>query len=197
MDVLTYEGKKYTRNGEKWVDSDSLAVPQYLQKILNTLYSRDLNIDSLSYNECKEEGDKCKKTESYALAVKYYEKALEKAHSSWPIARILPRLTSCYRKLGKPEKVIEVLAYAKGECGEEIISEALLTSAAAAYCDMNEPENALKCCRWAYSVLKIKTDEFSPELANVFERANKMLDPDYSAKESLEKYEEENGIYNY
>ena len=86
------------------------------------------------------------------------------------------------------EKVIELLSDMKLAYGEGILNEALLTSAAAAYCDLGEPENALRCCRWGYRVLKNKTNESSYELRNVFIRANKMIDPDYSPTEHFEEY---------
>lgn len=75
----------------------------------------------------------------------------------------------------------------KAHYGETIINEALLTSVAAAYCDLGEPENAIRCCKWAYKVLKTNTTESSIELANVFIRANKMIDPDCSPKEEFEE----------
>ena len=74
----------------------------------------------------------------------------------------------------------------KAAYGEEIINEALLTSVAAAYCDIDEPENALKCCRWAYKVLKINEKDKSLELSKVFTRAKKMIDPDYTPEDDFE-----------
>ena len=75
----------------------------------------------------------------------------------------------------------------KSTYGEEIINEALLTSVAAAYCDLYEPENAIMCCKWAYKVLKSNTDESSFELANVFLRAKKMINPDYSQDDDFKE----------
>ena len=195
MKTCEYNGKTYTRNNAKWLDSDNVAVPTYLQNILNTLTYSENVAEDMNYYKAKAEGDKCKEGGSYTLAIKYYRHAFEKAENERQVSTILPRITSCYRSIKKPEKVIEILGDAKQMYGDQIINEALLTSAAAAFCDMGEPEKALRCCRWAYSVLRVKTNETSPELSNVFYRAKKMLDPDYNAKESLERYEEENGIY--
>lgn len=183
-----YNGKRYVRNNSKWVDSDNMVVPVYMQRILNTLtFAPD--ISSLGYTEAKSEGDKCKAGESYTLAIKYYEQALEKAEGRAQISVILPRITSCYRKTGEPRRVIELLADMKTIYGEGIINQALLTSAAAAYCDLGEPENAISCCRWAYRVLKSEKDGQSIELSNVFIRAKKMIDPSYSPDEEFEEYE--------
>lgn len=188
--VIEYEGKTYYRNNSKWVDENHLIVPVYLQRILNTITYRDIDLSVMSYEGAKEEGDKCKKSETYTLAVKYYECALEKADSFKRASVVLPRITSCYRKTNQPQKVVELLAKMKMLYGEEIINEALLTSVAAAYCDMGEPENAIKCCKWAYKVLKTNTSESSIELANVFVRAKKMIDPDYSPEEFFEENKE-------
>lgn len=184
-----YNGKTYHRNNSKWIDGNHMIVPLYLQHILNTLSFAD-DIDAISYEEAKSEGDKYKASESYSLAIKYYEEALKKADDRSRISVILPRITSCYRKNAQPSKVIDLLSKVKADFGDDIINKALLTSAAAAYCDLGEPENAIRCCRWAYRVLKNENGERSLELANVFARANKMIDPDYDKEtyfENLEK----------
>ena len=189
--ICEYNGKTYYRNNSKWVDSDSLSVPAYLQHILNTLALGSEDISDMSYADAKREGDKLKASESYELAVKYYERAIKATDSPGRTARILPRISSCYRKLGRPRRVIELLSDAKVAFGEGIINEALLTSAAAAYCDLGDPENAIRCCRWAYRVLRDRTDDFSDELSNVFARAKRMIDPDYSSKAALDEMDNE------
>lgn len=73
-----YNGKTYYRNNSKWVDEDCLVVPVYLQNILNTRTYNENNAYDMSYEEAKKEGDKCKKSETYPLAIKYYEYALKK-----------------------------------------------------------------------------------------------------------------------
>lgn len=182
-----YNGNTYYRNNSKWVDKDSLVVPTYLQNILNALAYNELDVSVMSYKEAKEEGDKCKRSETYPLAIKYYRHALEKADSFQQVSVVLPRITSCYRKTNQPKKVIELLSDMKICYGESIINEALLTSVAAAYCDLDEPENAIMCCKWAYKVLKSNTDESSFELANVFLRAKKMINPDYSQDDDFKE----------
>lgn len=181
-----YDGKTYYRNNSKWIDSNSTVVPLYLQHILNTLSFAE-DIDAISYDEAKAEGDKYKASESYTLAIKYYEEALKKADNCSRISVILPRITSCYRKNAQPKKVIDLLSKVKADYGDGIINKALLTSAAAAYCDLGEPENAIRCCRWAYKVLKNENSERSAELSNVFMRAHKMLDPDYSPDDDFKE----------
>lgn len=180
-----YQGKLYTRNNSKWVDKDHMVVPVYLQHILNTLtFDED---EALSYEEAKSEGDKYKAGESYKLAVKYYEEALKKADNFPRVATVLPRITSCYRKIGEARKAINLLSEVKSKYGEDIINTPLLTSVAAAYCDLGEPENAIRCCKWAYKTLKSESSEGSAELSNVFTRAKKMIDPDYSPDDDFKE----------
>ena len=190
MKECTYEGKTYRRNNDKWVDADHMVVPVYLQKILSVLTFGEDAISKMGYHEATEEGDKHKKSGDYNRAIKFYEQAMRSADTEKLVSLLLPRMTSCYRLQKKPEKAIEILSEAKKQYGECIISELLLTSAAAAYCDMNEPENAIRCCKWAYRVLKERQREFSLELSNVYERALRMLDPDYDREESLERAEQ-------
>ncbi len=193
---LEYNGKIYTRNNAKWVDADSLTVSQSLQIILDSLAYKESDVEFLSYSEAKAAGDRYKQAENYHLAIKLYERALKIADHPSRVSFLLPRMTACYRKLNKPRKVIDLLGDAKCKYGEEIISEALLTSAAAAFCDLGEPENAIRCCKWGYRVLKKAEHEKSSELSLVFTRANKMLNPDYSPDDDFDETEREYGFYN-
>lgn len=176
MTEYEYLGKRYRRNGAKWIDDNYMVVPVALQRVLNALIFAETDIGSLSYEEAKAEGDKYKASESYSYAIRYYERAFEVAETYMQTSVLLPRITSSYRKLHRPERVIALLAEAKKQYGERIISEALLTSAAAAYCDMEQPENALKCCNYAYAKAKTKKQGAAGELLNVYERAKRMME---------------------
>ena len=184
---IEYKGKIYTRRNAKWVDSDSLTVPQSLQLILDSLTYEKSDVEFMSYNEAKDAGDRYKQAENYRLALELYERALKEADRPSRVSFLLPRMTACYRKLKKPRKVIDLLGDARHKYGDEIISEVLLTSAAAAFCDLGEPENAIRCCKWGYRVLKRENHDKSDELSAVFTRANKMLDPDYSPQDAFEE----------
>ena len=187
MNIVTqkqeYKGKTYFRNNAKWVDADHFVVPEYLQNILNTLVFDDKALENMSYREAVDEGDKYKLSETYPLAIRYYEHALKITDNISQASVVLPRVTSCYRKLGQPGKVVEILSDAKAAYGENVINMALLTSVAAAYCDLGQPENAIRCCKWAYRVLKVNLEDRSFELTSVYERANKMLDKEYDRDE--------------
>ena len=168
MDTLEYNGEVYTRRNAKWVDSRNLAVCENLQKFLNHLYLEKLDYSKYTVDELVAEGDKFKESTSYTSAIKFYEKALEDCDEV-TYKYILPRITSCYRKNHMPRKVIDLFAETKRKFGTDFITPVLLTSVAAAYCDLQEYENALRCCRWAYKTF----GKFEPSLSNVWARIKK------------------------
>ncbi len=169
MDEVVYKGKKYTRSKSKWVDEDWIIVHETLQIELNQEFLKRLDLSAYGVKELIDEGDKFKQSYTYDYAVKFYEKATEICDMD-TLAYILPRITSCYRRLKTPRKAIELFSLAKEKYGEEFLRPVLLTSVAAAYCDLGEYENALRCCRWAY---KRFDGVFNESLANVFARIKK------------------------
>ena len=165
---LKHEGQLYFLKNEHWVDSRSIVVPQYLQMELSSLYAKTLDLTSLSFSQIIEYADKFNKNQSHLLAIHYYEYAANLCDKG-QIAYILPRITSCYRKIGKPQKVIDILSYASNKFGKDVVSFALLTSAAAAYCDIGDYDNALKCCKRAYA----SGAKGSEEISLVYKRIKK------------------------
>lgn len=168
MDKIEYNGEIYTRRTSKWFDSRNLVVYDTLQNILNQMYLQTCDLSKYNVEELVREGDKFKESTSYISAIKFYEKALEDCDEETH-RYILPRITSCYRKCNMPRKVIELFSETKSKYGTDFITPVLLTSVAAAYCDLKEYENALKCCKWAYKTF----DKFSPNLSNVWARIKK------------------------
>lgn len=166
MQELIYQGKKYTRNRAKWTDSNHMTVHETLQAELNKKYAENLNFSALDTKTLVEEGDKCKEGETYDVAVAFYEEAVKSADEI-TLQYVLPRITSCYRRMNTPRKAVKLFTIAKEKYGEEFLTPVLLTSVAAAYCDLQEYENALRCCKWAY---KRYNGEPPPELYNVFLR---------------------------
>lgn len=169
MDAMEFEGRNYTRRKEKWVDSGGLVVCESLQKDLNREYAKTVDPKKLSLEECLAEGDKFKNSSSIGLALKFYEEAVERADAV-TMAYILPRITSCYRKNGQPQKAIDMLAYANKTFGKHMVTPTLLTSVAAAYCDLEDYARAKKCCDRAFAAMKGKT---SDELSLVYGRIKK------------------------
>ena len=169
MDRLEYEGKTYLRSGRLWTDMQHMAVNETLQQALNYAYLETIDLTRLTLEELIAQGDKCKESGSNGLAIRFYEAAAKEADER-TLSSILPRFTSCYRKQGLPQKAIDLLHFAKEKFGSSIISSVLLTSAAAAYCDLKEYENARICCNRAYAMLG---GHASGELSAVFGRIRK------------------------
>ena len=169
MDEITYEGKKYWRSSAKWADKDGIIVHERLQEKLNALFLQTLDVSQMTMKELLQYGDKYKNSGSPGAAIRFYEVASLQANKS-ELAYILPRLTSCYRMQGSPQKAIEILTYASNKFGKEMISHALLVSAAAAYCDLNQYELARKACDRAYKMLNGKA---TGELQAVYGRIRK------------------------
>ena len=169
MDILVFEGQTYTRRNEKWVDSRHMVVHEGLQKDLNREYAKQLDPSDLSLEECIEHGDRFKKSSSIGLALKFYEAAVEKADRN-TMAYILPRMTSCYRQNGMPQKAIDILTYASDTFGRDMVTPVLLTSVAGAYCDLGDYARAQKCCDRAYAQ---SDGESSCELSLVYKRIEK------------------------
>ena len=69
-----------------------------------------------------------------------------------------------------PQKVVDLFAAIKRKYGEDFITPVMLTSVAAAYCDLHEYEKAMRCCKWAYKKYGGRID---PNLKVVFERIKK------------------------
>ena len=163
---LEYEGEQYTRRSGKWVDSRCTVVCENLQKELNKLFAETLDLKMLTVEKCIAEGDMFKASSSIGVALKYYEEAISRADRR-TLIYILPRITSCYRKNGLAQKVIDVLVYASNKYGRDVVTPVLLTSAAAAYCDLRDYKRALKCCNRAYAQLN---GRISGELSLVYKR---------------------------
>ena len=169
MDILEYKGNIYRRYSAKWCDDRNLIVHEMLQKELNNEYAKTLDISEWDVRSLITEGDKYKASATYILAIRFYEEACKKCGRT-DITYILPRISSCYRKAHQPSKAIALFSFAKQKFGANIMTEPLLTTVAAAYCDLGEYEKAKKCCNIAYTN---NAGMVSNELRMVYKRIEK------------------------
>lgn len=172
MEIIEYSGQTYYRYTNKWVDKNNMVVHQSLQFELNSLFAASLDLSGMNPWKLIEEGDKYKEDESYILAIRFYEEAIETCDAK-TLKYILPRISSCYRKAKSPQKAINLFAETKSKYGVEMLTPVLLTTAAAAYCDMLEYEKAKICAEKAKKALR---GEFSIELNLVETRIKKGID---------------------
>ena len=170
MEKVTFEGKTYVRQGGKWIDSRYMVVHEGLQRDLNKEFAKQIDPQKLSLEDCIAQGDSFKNSGSSALALKFYEQAEKKADRQ-TMLYILPRMTSCYRQTGQAEKAIAILTTATQKFGQAMVTPALLTSVAAAYCDLGDYARAKKCCDRAYA----SGGKGSEELSLVYDRIDKAI----------------------
>lgn len=168
MITIEHNGKIYNKYNRLWVDENYITIPTSMQNELNYAYFKSLDTENLDVEDLIKLGDDFKEIESYALAIDVYLLVSQKG-SEKQVGKILPRITSCYRKLNRPDLVIDILTMAKKKFGKNILTPVLLTSAAAAYCDLNKFEEAKQCCDYAFAMSKGKG---SFELAMVYKRIN-------------------------
>lgn len=137
MEILTYEGETYRRSNGHWINSQYIMVHEGLQRELDKAFAKSLDVTKLSTKECINEGDKFKQNGSAFLALKFYEQAALSVNSS-AMTYLLPRMTSCYRQIGQAQQAIVILSMAAKKFGKEMVTPPLLTSVAAAYCDLKD-----------------------------------------------------------
>lgn len=165
VDTIAYEGKKYVRRNQKWTENNVI-VQEPLQKKLNRILANSMNPLETTAKELINNADKFKESGDYESASKQYMEAMVRSNRN-EYSSILPRLSSCYRKLGKPKKSISLMDEAVSTYDNRIINSAMLTSVAAAYCDLKQWGEAKKYANKAYAVSGGKADV---ELMNVFSR---------------------------
>ena len=137
---------------------------------LNYETNEQINYDIMNYREIIHLADGYKKSQSFTMAIKAYEKAIEKTGEVKEIKYILPRITSCYRKDNRPDDAIALYTKICSEYGYDILDSVLLTSVSAAYIDIGEYVKAKKCADRAYAMSQ---GNISDELKSVYARLKK------------------------
>ena len=166
--TVEIDGEIYRKINGKWVDSLYL-VPALdaLQKIVRASCDFE-SLEKYSNDELEEFIKEFKSYQLYSegarvvdvLYARYCEKRdLDK------IRWILPVSTSIYRSMGSSQLSIDFYKQAITQHGSYVNSPALLTSVAAACCDVGNYEAAKKLCDRAYA-----TGGYSIELSGVYER---------------------------
>lgn len=111
-------------------------------------------------------GDSAMKRCDYEMAISIYSNAF-KIDTLDGARYLLPRITSCYRKLNCPQFAISFFKKALEEHGTAVLDNVVLTSVAGAYGDLENWEEALKCANSAVKLNDGLVDEY---LENVFGR---------------------------
>lgn len=152
MEKITYEGEDYYFNKGILYDSTFIEVPKNVsQKVLKEHYEK-INYEEFDEASLLEHLNYLKISECYDSCLQAINFGLKKFNSSIDYYKtVLPMITSCYRALGQPQKAIDFWMTNK-KLFSSCLSVPLLTSLAAAYCDVKNYELAKKCANRAYAM---------------------------------------------
>ena len=169
MDKYYIDGEEYIFKNGKWLTSSFMIPPLAIVNKLNKMMQSSGNIEKMRMDELLEVVDNSRERENYRLAEQALERAMTIAKED-EIKIILPRLTSNYRKQGKPQEAIDVSEKYLSQYGTMLYSPMLFTSIAAAYCDLGDFVNARLNANRARS---LSGSQSSVELISVYSRINK------------------------
>ena len=154
------EKTKVTLNDEdyflikgKWYDAHYLEVPVNVALALTEQILNDTSINGYSNEQLekfvmgfKDQGLTGKALEIAAILYDRYESANDTSKLRW----LMPVETSILRMSRTPQKAIEFYNAQIAKFGNTVNSPQLLTSVAAAYCDVGDYDNAKRLCDRAY-----------------------------------------------
>ena len=172
MICIEYEGEVYYLMANKFVDSTYIAVEKNKGIALAKIYFDSVDMSKFNRDEFLDNVRLAKELESYSYAKKACEYGINKFYNDVPLIRsCLPIYTSVCRSLNQPQQAID---FAREYIhNNRYVSEGLLTSVAAAYCDMEDYTKAKKYADWAYAIQHGSVG-FN-ELSLVYKRIEKRL----------------------
>lgn len=175
--TIEIDGEIYRKINGRWVDPMFLVPPRdILKQIIRKLYNFD-SLANYSTEELREQLLYCKNEGILAEAIAFADE-LQSRYEAGTYGKadvsglrwILPVRTSLYRMMRNSEGAIKIYNDAQVRFGDDVLSGAVYTSVAAAYCDVGDYDTALKVCKKAWAL-----GEKSLELNAVYERIKKQL----------------------
>jgi tetratricopeptide (TPR) repeat protein len=162
-EVIEYEGKRYVLTDTGWVDEDAgleppLRIIQILNRRLDDLVGESGG-NRLNPNELIEQAKRWRDSGQLSPALRFARTALQRAPSSAGIASVL---SSILREVKRPEEAIR-----ETDRFRDIDYVPLLTSRAAAFCDLERWPDALNCMR---RVWRLRGGEADPESLKLWKR---------------------------
>ncbi len=165
---IEVDGEMYYYYKGRFVDSSFLTLSAVENKKVANQFFGEIDYKSYNFDKLKALVKEAKFAEAFDFGETVCEFILEKYDDDgFLVNNFLPLYTSLLRINKKSQKVIEVYKkyYAKYKCE----SIPLLTSVAAAYCDLKDREMAIRCARYAYKLQQGGVG-FTNELTLVFRR---------------------------
>lgn len=173
MKKFVYEGETYYISNGKFYDSNFMELDVKTREKVASAYFSEVDITKLARDELVEFIKETKQSETIMNSLKGCEYGLEKFGNDGNFVNaILAILTSLYRLTSQPQKAVDVVKRCLSE-HRAYASVPVLTSLAAAYCDLNDLDNAQKYAKLAYAKQNGGLG-YTNELALVFKRIKKM-----------------------
>ena len=172
MEKIIFEDEVFYFNKGTIYDSSFLEVPKIVAR--KVLFKHYEGIDYKNYEEAEflEYLKQLKISEFYEKCLVAIDFGLNKFTASYDFYRtVFPIITSCYRALKQPQKAIDFWMENK-HIFVSCLSVPLLTSLAAAYCDVGNYVLAKKCADRAYAI-QGGGKNYQTELSLVYQRIRK------------------------
>ncbi|GHV01077.1 hypothetical protein FACS1894211_10030 [Clostridia bacterium] len=166
------DGETYIKLVDSWVDSMYITPPTtVLRKLLETEFA-GIDIAAIEIKRLKAMISESKNAECYPMCLKFVDELIKRSLLSRDISEVtycIPIKTACLRKINQPEDAIRFCEDMQRTHGKDILTIASLTSLAAAYCDIDEWDLALKTANRAYAMQGGGVG-YTNELSMVFKR---------------------------
>ena len=176
---MAYE--KYELDGEiyylikgMWTDSHFTRVSSVEKAKLDKIRMSKLDLGAMDISEIIEIAQNMKEDGDLIYAQKLFDEILKRSDDLRVIRNVFPRYTSVLRKLDKSRETIDLFEKNEYSYGKSIISPALLTSVAAAYCDTGDFIEARKKADYA---MALSNGNASKELISVYARIKSLEKP--------------------
>lgn len=166
--TIELDNGKYLWDGKKWIDLKTYLIPPeiIIQKLNEELSKKPIDLQRYSLVELTTMASDFKDSNNFTMAIKIIDYALEQVPGD---PAFLSILCSLLRKIGKPKEALaRTTSYNYPNC-------ALLTSRAAAMCDLELWEDAKKEVGRALAIARDKNE--AAEAFNVVKRI-KAAEPD-------------------
>ena len=172
MEKFLFENETYYFDKGKLYDSTFIEVAKAESKKVLSSYYAQTDYQSLEEAELLEYLKLLKLSEFYEPCLEAINFGLVKFECSQDFYKtVFPIITSCYRALKKPQKAIDFWMENKS-IFTSCLSVPLLTSLAAAYCDIGNYVLAKKCADRAYAI-QGGSKNYQTELSLVYGRIKK------------------------
>lgn len=168
---IFYMGELFFFN-KKWSRYDDKIYGVKFQEKLSKTYDKRFPFGKFTTVQLIERARKAKDAKKYDIAKSYFEIALLKSSIS-EASNYISELASLYRKLHRPNAVIELYKYICKRHKNFYFPNSFLTSLSAAYLDIGNKEKALKYAGEVYGRFGAKKDK---ELEKIYFRINTYRD---------------------